>query len=519
MKSVGRRLAVGLVLCLCLSLVLTACSGEGEQVTPEAKDTLTVILSADPAHLDANHSDSQTHYQAVRQIYETLFVYDDNYNIQPWLCESYRYEDDTTIILNLRKGVKFHNGDELKASDVLFTARRAVEQNLSGKIEFEALDLDKCEALDDYKVKLVTKGPSATLIPLLENPAASIISERAYKEANGDFLNGACVGTGPFKFVSYSPGDQLVLEAFEDYWREGEPHVKKLILRFVGDPSSRAIEAETGGADIVYDIGAKDIARVNAAPGVKVVSDLGTNTSYLLFNTARKPLDDIRVRQAIWYAVDAEAAVKLAYGDFGAFAQGWLSPGINGDDPTQVEKYWPKRDLEKAKQLLAEAGYADGLELTIAVANNNQERCDMAEAFQGQLAEVGITLKLDVMEASTWNTHILDGKHDLTIYGMSASDFEADRALVQYMPSHVNYNLCAYDNPEFQRKVNEAAVTLDNEARFQLYRDAQNMLLEDYVTLPLWHKELNAAVRDGIEGFKITRSYEHHYLQYVRFAD
>jgi len=503
---------------MCAVLLLSPLACTPKPPKQEVKNTLTVVISADPVNLDANHSDSQTHYQVTRQIYETLFVYDQDYNIAPWLCESYNYEDDVTIILKLRKGVKFHNGDELKASDVMFTFQRIVDDHLSGLIEVATLDLPKCEIIDTHTLKLVTKGPVATQIPLLENPAASIISERAYRAANGDWLKGAAVGTGPFQFVSYAAGDQIVMKAFKDYWRPGEPGVENLVMRFVRDSSSRSIEAETAGAaDIVYDIGSKDLARIRAAKGVSIIDDLGTNTSYLLFNTARAPLNNIKVREAIWYGVDARTAVNLAYGDFGAFAEAWVCPGIGGYDPTQKDKYLIERDVAKAKTLLAQAGFPNGFSLKIAVPNNNQERMDMAEVFQAQLAEIGIDVKVDTMESSAWISHILAGKHDLTIYGMSASDFEADRALAQYMPLHVNHNLCAYKNKEFQDLFTTAVVTLDKDARFQMYRDASNLLLRDFVTLPLWHKALNAAVKDHVTGFRITRSYEHHYLQYVKF--
>ena len=141
----------------------------------------------------------------------------------------------------------------------------------------------------------------------------------------------------------------------------------------------------------------------------------------------------------------------------------------------------------------------------------------MSEAFQAQLAEAGITCSLNVMESATWVEYILSGKHQMTIYGFSCADFEADRALNQLMPFHSNYELCSYDNAEFQKTVDEATATLDKDAREALYIKAADMLMADYVTLPLWHKALNAAVVDGVEGFNITRSYEHHYLQYVYF--
>lgn len=251
---------------------------------------------------------------------------------------------------------------------------------------------------------------------------------------------------------------------------------------------------------------------------MEVVADLGTNTTYLMFNTAKKPLNDIKVRQAIWYAVDPQAAVTTAYGkNFGAYASGWVCPGIQGYDPEAVKKFVPKRDLQKARKLLAEAGYASGLQLHIAVHSSMQERRDMAEVFQAQLADAGVTVKIDSLEGNNFSAQGFGGKFDLCIYGQTASDFEADRALVQFLPGTVGFKLCSFDNPKFVDSVNKAVVTLDGKKRTELYKQAANSMLENCVTLPLWHRALNAAVRDDIGGFKLTRSYEHHYLQYVYF--
>lgn len=126
-------------------------------------------------------------------------------------------------------------------------------------------------------------------------------------------------------------------------------------------------------------------------------------------------------------------------------------------------------------------------------------------------------LKVETMEVSAWISNILDSKHQMTIYGFSCPDFEADGALNQLMPTNVNYNLCRFDNKEFQDTVNKAVRTIDNEQRYELYRDASEMLIENNVTLPLWHKELNAVVQNDVKGFEITRSFEHHYLQNVSF--
>lgn len=497
----------------------TAAENSGEATGNGRADTLTVVLPADPSNMDPS-TDIQTHFQVVRQIYETLFVYDENYVLQPWLCESYEYEDAHTILFHLRKGVYFHNGDELKASDVDFTFKRIYNENLPAIINFAKVNFEESGVVDDYTYRLVTNGDAPTQIKLLEHPACAILSERAYTEANGDWNNGATCGTGAFEFVSYSPGDQVVLEANDNYWREGEPHFNNLIFRVIVDSSSRAIEAETGGADIVYDIKARDIETVSAAPNVKMVTELGTNTSYLLFNYKQAPLDNDLVRQAIWYGVDVDAAVALAYGDFGARATDWCSPGILGGGFESVISLLPQRDVEKAKQCLAEAGYAEGeLEIEISVTNAMQDRCDMAEAFQAQLAEVGINVKINIMEDSAWLAYCVGGNSQLSIYGFSAVDLEADRPLSCFIPPNTNSNTISYLEADFQDVCARAFAEMDDDARAQLYSEAMIMMLEDHVTLPLWHKELNAAVQQGIEGFRISRSFEQHYLQYVYRAE
>ena len=482
------------------------------------KDTLRVVTNADPAHMDPNASDDQQHFQVTRQIFETLFVYNDKYEIVPWLCEKYERPNPTTIILHIRKGVKFHNGDTLKASDVLSTFQRILKDKLDGMTEIQKVDIDQCKVLDDFTLKLATKGPAPTQIALLEGPDSAILSERAYKESGGNFLKGGCVGTGPYRFVSYKSGDQVVLKKFDAYWRQGEPHIPNVIFRFISDTASRAIEAETGGADIIYYIGPKDVAAINAAKGVKVVSDLGANTVYLTFNTQIKPLDNLKVRQAIWNAIDYRAAVTAAYGKtFGSVATGWVCPGIKGFDPDAVARFVPKKDPQKARQMLAEAGNPNGVQVHIAVPSSVQERRDMAEVFQAQLAEAGFDAKLDVLEDNNFSAQGFAGKLQMAIYGQTASDFEADRALVQFLPGTVGFKLCGFAAPKFVDSVNQAVTTLDDKARAELYKQAINTMMENCVTLPLWHKALNAAVRDDVGGFKITRTYEHHYLQYVYF--
>jgi len=518
-----KSISLLIVLCLAGLLLFSGCGADNQTAPADggqnASDTLTVVITADPTSLDPSHISGSAMGQVVRQMYDTLFIYDEDYNIIPWLAESYEYEDDVTLVLHIRQGVKFASGEELKASDVLFTIKTA-QAGTGASDSFQKILVDQCEIVDDYTIKLVTNGPVATLIAGLQLPDTGIMSEKAFNECNGDYLKLAETGgSGPFKLVTYTPGDRIVMAANENYWREGEPHFQNLIMRFVTDSSSRAIEAETGGADIVCNIASKDIEGVKAAEGVNFVSATGAQTVFLIMNTKKAPMDNDLVRQAVWYAVDVEMGVKLAYGDFGSLAEDWVCPGIKGSDPNRAAKYFPTRDIEKAKALLAEAGYPDGIEIELSVFSSNQERKDLGEAFQAQLAEAGIKVNLNVMELNAWSDYVYSGQADMTFYAMTGMCFEADRCLTQLMPTSSYYKVAGFDTPEFVGAVNNSLAALDEAERIGYYDEAITLLLENHVTLPCWHNELNAAVKDGIEGFTLNRSYEHHLLQFVYAAE
>ncbi len=501
-------------------LLLAGCGGEpsGGQTGSDGGETLTVVISADPTILDPSHISGSAMGQVVRQMYDTLFVYDESYNITPWLAEKYEYENDETLILHIRKGVKFASGEELKASDVLFTIQNA-QAGTGASDSFQKILLDKSEIVDEYTLKLVTDGPVATLIAGLQLPDTGILSEKAFQECGGDYLKLAETGgSGPYKLVSYTPGDRIVLAANENYWREGEPYYKELIMRFVTDASSRAIEAKTGNADIVCNIASKDIEEVKNAAGMNFVSESGAQTVYLVCNTQLAPMDNDLVRQAVWYALDVQQGVQLAYGGFGSVAEDWVCPGIKGDDAGRAAKYFPARDVEKAKELLAQAGYPDGIEIELSVFSSNQERRDLGEAFQFQLAEAGIKVSLNVMELNAWSDYVYSGQSHMTFYAMTGMCFEADKCLTQLMPTSAYYKVANYVPEEFTSAVENSLAALDEAERVAYYDEAITLLLENHVTLPCWHNELNAAVKDGIEGFTLNRSYEHHLFQFVRPA-
>ncbi len=481
-----------------------------------AKNSMVVILPSDPGSLDPHDNVMQGKHQSTRQIYETLVVYDETGKLVPWLAEKWEYENDVTLVLHIRKGVKFHNGDTLKASDVMFTLKRSRADNTPAAMQVDQVDFDKSKVVDDYTLKLVTKAPYALQLPMLENPLCGIISERSYKESNKDF-NKSPVGTGPYKVVEYRSGDSLKLVGFDQYWIPGQPYVKNVTIRYIGDASSRAMEAESGGSDIVYEISANDIDRIRANKDINLVSAMGANTSYLTFNQLMKPLDDIRVREAIWCAVDIPQAIKVAYGNYGQVGTGIVSPGIDGRHP-DLKPFFPKQDLEKAKRLLKEAGYEKGFETEYACNASDQQRKDFGEVIQAQLAKIGIKVKINVMDSTKFASTLSTGAGYTSAYGYTASTGEAGRVLFRWLPDKSEYPIFSWKNQEYFDTISKALITVDRETRNKLYYKCQEMLMKNFVALPIWHKELNGACTPKVRGFRITPSYEHHLLQYVYFV-
>jgi len=519
MKEFLRRILC-VLMCVITMFLFVGYAGNVQGATPSpgivsSKDSMVVVMAGDPGSLDPHDNVFQTKHQSTRQIYETLVVYDENGKLVPWLAESWEYENDETLVLHIRKGVKFHNGDELKASDVLFSLKRMRQDNTPAAMQVDQIDFDKSKVVDKYTLKIVTKGPYALQLPMLENPLCCIISERAFTESGGDFFK-APIGTGPYRVVKYNSGDSLILEGFKDYWIKGQPYVKHLTIRYISDASARAIEAESGRADIVYDISANDVDRIRANKNIHLVSAMGANTTYLTINQAIKPLNDIRVREAIWYAVDIPSAVKIAYRNYGQLATGIVSPGIDGRHP-DLSKYFPHQDLKRAKRLLAEAGYPNGFDVSISCNSSDQQRKDFCEVIQAQLAAVNIRVKIDVMEATQWTSWLCQGKGELAVYGYTASTGEAGRVLFRWLPDKSEWPIFSWVNQEYYDTIRKALATVDIEKRNKLYYKCQEMLMENYVALPVWHKELNAACKPNVRGFRITPSYEQHYLQYVYF--
>lgn len=507
---------LSLILCFLMIFSLAGCGGknaDGGAATNAAGDpnTLTVAIPMDIDITDPSMAGDQWIQMILGQIYETLFERDPETNeLVGALCESYEYESDTSIIMHIRQGVYFHNGDELKASDVLYTMNRW--KTGTCKQAGAHIDYDKTKVIDDYTLNLVLTEPFASQFALMEYPPTAILCERAVEEAGGDFSN-CFVGTGAYQLVEWNRGDSIVLKAVDNYWRDDCDPIENVIMRIISDDTMRTMELETGGVDAIFVLPSADLERIEENEDLTVERDMGMNTRYIIFNNDADPWkDNVKLRQAVAYAVNREE-LMASWGGTGVLANGFFPNTCDGFYEIDL---W-EQDLDKAKELMIEAGYPDGLSISI-LCDTGDENVGMATILQAQLAQIGIDATVDSKDDATF-VDICDntGDFDIVIYGQTTTTMEANKAMSRWLSTSFDFVLFGWANEHFDELVNEASKTLDEEQRNELYKEAQIMLYDDCVTIPVMYRELLSASANYVKGFKNQITFENNRLRNVTF--
>lgn len=466
--SVGarRRRAPGLA--VAITLVLASLAGAF------AQGTVTVALPTDVRDFDP-HQSIATHERAIQQnIFDTLIDLDREYKpTVPALATSWAYLDDVTLEVKLREGVTFHNGEPFTADDVVFTFERVLSSTEPiGINSWVAGTLDRVEKVDDYTVRFITPEPYAPLVPNLTR--IHIIPDQTVKEQGVPAFAQSPVGTGPFRYVSWTPGQEIVLEKYEDHWRDGMPYIDRAVFRIIPDEFARFAALRAGEVDIVQNLPASRIEQVEADPNLRVVSVWGQRNMWIGIMIV-PPLDDVRIRQALNYAVDKQAIIDAIFnGHAGAVAPGGfgaLAFGYHDD----IEGY--PYDPQRARELLAEAGYPNGLNLEFRCSSDRyaSDR-EVCQAIQAYLAAVGVNTEVQFTEWAVYSQ--LRAERSMTglyFLGYGNSLFDADFPL----------RLCCwgggraetlFTTPELDALIEEAARTVDVQARHDLYGEIQQYI-------------------------------------------
>ena len=402
----------------------------------------------------------------------------------PMLATSWEAINETTWVFNLRKGVKFHNGEDFNAEAVKYTIDRILDPATKATKRHHLTIIDRVDILDPYTVKIITKAPSPLIIT---NFAAilPIVAPKYYKEKGAAYVATHSMGTGPFKFVRWVEDEELVLEANENYW-DGPPNIRTLSFKSIPEDSTRAAALIGGDIDIAKDIPAHLIPMVNKSKKAKVISCPSAVCINIYLDTLTKgPLQDKRVRQALNYGVDKEAIIKhILEGHGTPLGNPNITPFHFGYNPSL--KPYPYNP-EKSKALLKEAGYGDGLTLVLNTPSGRYVKDkEIAEAIAGQLSKVGVKVEVRVHEWGNYTKLLYSTEGGGPMFMMGwAGTYDADGSLSK--PLHCGKTLSLWCNQEFDSYLDKARVTMDPKEREKIYHNALRLAHEEAPLIPLYY--------------------------------
>lgn len=457
-----KTLVFWVVLFLCCAVLGTASVAGARD-----KDTLIVANNADLKTLDPIRTGDAASANAFWQIYDYLLFQDLDGKLIPRLAERWEQPDDLTYILYLKKGVKFHNGETFTAEDAKFTIDRGMTSVTSTGSHVLLKDIKDVEIVDDYTIKINMKQPYTPLLYAFTEVWGGVVNKKAVTEKGDDYERNP-IGTGPFKFVSWSKGNRLVLERFDDY-HGGKVAYKNLIIRAVPEVSVRTIELESGAIDVAYQVHVSDIKRIMENPELELHRRPALRTDFFIFNCSKPPFNDVRVRQAVEKAIDIEGIQKAVYRGLGYAPGGPLPKDMRYSDPRYFEPR--KQDVEGAKALLKEAGVKN-LKITI-ITNEAKERIDAATIAQNQLEEVGIDAQIQVLEYGVLLDMMDRGDHQLAFsgWGNNLPDPEYALARLYHTRAMGSTNNAFYSNPAFDALLDKGTITPDGDERAAIYKE------------------------------------------------
>lgn len=503
-----RALAMMLSGCMMMTVAGSGitCLAEDTVDTGNIKDEIIFCQGNDLTTLDASIGQQERAYSISNNMFDPLLDHDSDMNIVPCLATDYEWTDDTTLVLTLREGVKFHDGSDMNAEDVKFTLDLINERGA-----LFAGNYKECVIDSDYQVTVKLDAPNPAFISTLTLPQAAVVPAE-YDEAT---FGTNPIGTGPYKLKEAMEGDYYTLERFDDYW--GEPAVTQyLTLKIVPEASQRTIMLETGEVDVAYNIPSNDIARVEENDELQIMTCPSMKIILMELNCASEgPIGDARVRKAVECAIDKQLIVdSLLYG-YGTVSANIVPQAAEDYREYETNSYNP----EKAKELLAEAGYADGVELTLWT-NSDQTNTEIAQVMQSELAEVGITLNIVTQDDNTSFALMEAGEDfDIMFDFWQTNSGHADYVFSGMLYSTSINNYSRYKNPEFDATYEKYASTGDGEEREKLLEQLYTDMAEDTPIIGLYAETKVIAATANLHGLILSQIGAHAYQEAYVTAD
>lgn len=472
---------------------------------PRYGGTLRIGMQTDPVGLDPHLSSATATRNMMEHIYDTLVFYSAEGRFKPGLAESWTTsQDGLTWTFHLRRNAKFHNGRPFVADDVAYTINRIKDPKTRSPRAGDFADVDSVTAADASTAVFKLKKPFAPLIAKLSNSLSAAIVPKEVVEKDGD-MNTTPTGTGPFRFVGYTPQQRLVLVRSGDYWESDAsgrrlPYLDRLEFVFFPDAVARATALRTGTVDFIEYVPSSEVRSLRSDPNVDVLGGPSANFRAIYINNAVAPFNNAKVRQAMAWAINRKEIIDTALFSVGGIdATGSVIPP--GDYFGLTRVVYNKVDIDRAKRLLAEAGHPNGLEADLYVTSTYDFLRTPAEIIQAQLAKAGIRLRIQAADWSVYLPTVFAKRYVLTLLGTSGQ-VDPDDYLYNNFKTGDARNYVNYSDAQFDKLVEEGQTIAGEAQRKRIYEQAQMRLMETVPMAMLFHSTTFEAARKNVQGFE-----------------
>ena len=526
-----KRTSILLALLLCFALLMSACgSPKAEAPAAEAPATEAPAAeapaeeaAAEPKTLTVGTQDAADGFDptvnsncglGLMLVYDTVLYRDPETGVVgPMLAESYEFTDETTLVLEIREGVKFSNGETMTPEDVLYSLQRFITENTQFDPGYDNIDFENSTIEGNtLTLKLFTAAPNLPNA-LANDRWASVLCKSYVESTDDEAFWDKPVGTGPYTCVENLNGSHSTYELRDDYWGD-MPEAETITIRHYSELTTMMVDFENGVLDIALDVGETDYnLAMDGSYGDNVVGKLFPTYDILAITMPEyvEVLDDINVRKAIAYALDPEGITKAVYGSLGTVADSSLIPGVEGYKSVGVNVY----DPEQARQLLADGGYAEGDISLLMVFPSMPANEKASTIVQAMLAEVGINVSVESGDFATVIPRLMNNECELSLFGTGGGTYTATDIYATIGESSTNAGARCTDET-FNAHLNAGSTEMDASVRADEYAQAQDALAETYRFIPLSYANAAVLYHDNVDNIigTVAKSAS---LRYVTF--
>jgi peptide/nickel transport system substrate-binding protein len=488
--------------------------------TPKTGGTLVIGMEAEISSFDPAVMTGTSTFRPVSSLFDMLVnLYGNSSTLQPDLATSWQVAPDvTSVTMTLRPGVKFHDGTDVNADAVVFSFERMLNTsspNYFGPYAFPSFfypNYKIATAVDPMTVRFDLKQPDATFLSALSWNTGALVSPTAAKAAGKDFQSKP-IGAGPFKFVSWEKDVKTTMARFDGYWG-GAPNLDTLIWKPIVEEAARFNQLMSGDVDFIVSIDPQFVPAVQSNPDLQLIQTPSLQTWWVYLNLNEPHFKDVRVRQAMNYAINKDALIKNVLKDTAVVSNGWAWPNTWSYEPNVTSYAY---DPQKAKDLLAAAGYANGFDIDYFVPESGSGMVaptQIATAMQADLKAVGINAKITTQEWISYIAAVFNGLDNINgkQFGMAQVSWlnpvDDPGLFVEYVSAgqgkNMGLNVGYYNNPDYNALLAKARTTADQATRATFYKQAQQIFANDAPWIFMFHSNFVTAARKNVQGITLN---------------